>query len=986
MNPSEFIAKWDKAELTERSAAQQHFLDLCELVGHPKPAALDQFGDTFTFERGASKLGGGDGWADVWKKGFFGWEYKGRDKDLDAAYTQLKLYAEALENPPLLVVCDLHTIIVRTNFTNTPTETHTIPLAEIGEPRSLEILRALFNTPEKLKPGTTSQVVTEHAARQIAQIAERLREQGTPAEEVAVFLDRVVFCLFAEDVGLLPNQLFRRVVEGARGQPERLKSKLEELFSVMANGGDYGADSIMHFNGSLFTDRKALLLRYDEIEQLFQATKLDWAAVDASIFGTLFERGLDPAKRSQLGAHYTSREDIESLIEPVVMAPLRQSWDETKDLVDLLLTTGRKQRTDEPAKAPVGGQLTKARNEAQALIRRFLRRLTTVKVLDPACGSGNFLYVTLQKMKDLEKQVIVFTRDRGFTPDLPEVGPWQLYGIEVNRYAHDLAQMVVWIGYLQWIRVHGLGGYDDPVLRATNNIQCRDAILDLTGPEAQEAVWPSADFIIGNPPFLGGKKLRSELGDLYVGALFEVYRERVPAEADLCCYWFEKARAAVQADPAQRAGLLATQAIRGGANRRVLERIKTDGEIFFAIGDRNWVLDGAAVHVSMVGFGKANLAVPPVLDGRQVATINADLSSATDVTRARRLGANIGKAFMGDTKGGAFDVTFDVAREMLLTPNPHGQPNSDVLVPWINGLDVSRRPRDMFVIDFGVDASESTAAKYEAPFQFILENVKPVRAINKRAAYRDYWWIHVEARPGMRSALAKLPRYVSTLTVSKHRLFAWIEPPVLADHQLIAFSLSAPGDFGLLHSRVHETWARQLGTQVRERESGFRYTPTSCFETFPFPFGTDQQGATIATLAEQLEQLRSRWLNPPEWCIEDVFEFPASVNGPWGRLVNNPDVNGLGTARYVRMLPKDDDLAPKLKKRTLTNLYNESPQWLLDAHRALDEAVFAAYGWSPALADDELLAKLLALNLERAAAQGAPADVGLLDDADKNVE
>jgi len=244
------------------SAAQQHFLDLCELVGHPKPAALDQFGDTFTFERGASTLGGGDGWADVWKKGFFGWEYKGRDKDLDAAY------------PPLLVVCDLHTIIVRTNFTNTPTETHTIPLAEIGEPRSLEILRALFNTPEKLKPGTTSQVVTEHAARQIAQIAERLREQGTPAEEVAVFLDRVVFCLFAEDVGLLPNQLF-------------------------------------------------------------QATKLDWAAVDASIFGTLFERGLDPAKRSQ---------------------------------------------------------------------RRFLRRLTTVKGLDPACGSGNFLYVTLQKMKDLEKQ------------------------------------------------------------------------------------------------------------------------------------------------------------------------------------------------------------------------------------------------------------------------------------------------------------------------------------------------------------------------------------------------------------------------------------------------------------------------------------------------------------------------------------------------------------------------------------------------------
>ena len=224
MNPSEFIAKWKQVELKERSAAQQHFLDLCDLLGHPKPAAVDHIGDSFTFERGASKLGGGDGWADVWKKGFFGWEYKGKDKDLDTAYAQLKLYAEALENPPLLVVSDLNRIIIKTNFTNTPTETHEISIDQLGEPRSLEILRALFYSPEKLKPGTTSQVVTERAARQIAEIAERLREQGAPPDDVAVFLDRVVFCLFAEDVGLLPNQLFRRVVEGARGEPERLKT------------------------------------------------------------------------------------------------------------------------------------------------------------------------------------------------------------------------------------------------------------------------------------------------------------------------------------------------------------------------------------------------------------------------------------------------------------------------------------------------------------------------------------------------------------------------------------------------------------------------------------------------------------------------------------------------------------------------------------------------------------------------------------------
>ena len=980
MNPSEFIAKWDKAELTERSAAQQHFLDLCDLLGHQKPAALDQVGDSFTFERGASKLGGGDGWADVWKKGFFGWEYKGRDKDLDAAYTQLKLYAEALENPPLLVVCDLRTVIVRTNFTNTPTETHTIPLAEIGEPRALEILRALFFNPEKLKPGTTSQVVTERAAAQIAQIADRLREQGTPADEVAVFLDRVVFCLFAEDVGLLPNQLFRRVVEGARGQPERLRAKLEELFSVMASGGDYGADSIMHFNGSLFTDRKALLLRHDEIEQLFQATKLDWAAVDASIFGTLFERGLDPDKRSQLGAHYTSREDIEALIEPVVMAPLRRGWEETKDVVDLLLTTGRKQRTGEPTREPVGGQLTKARNEAQVLIRRFLRQLTTLKVLDPACGSGNFLYVTLQKMKDLEKQVIVFTRDRGFTPDLPEVGPWQLYGIEVNRYAHDLAQMVVWIGYLQWIRVHGLGGYDDPVLRATDNIQCRDAILDLTGAEPREAAWPAADCIVGNPPFLGGKKLRTELGDAYVGAMFDVYRGRVPAEADLCCYWFERGSAAIRNGSSQRAGFLATQSIRMGESRTVLDQIKTTGDIFFAESDRPWVLEGAAVRVSMVGFDRGGEGSRS-LNGRLVARINADLTSGNDLTTARRLAENAGRSFQGDSKVGPFEVSYAIAQEWLRLPNVNGRPNSDIVRPWLNAMDVTRRSRELWIVDCPPRVSEAECAKYEAPFQYLVERVKPFRRTAKSGdATGVPWWIHQRPRIEMRAAILGKDRYLVTPRVAKHRLFVWAPSECLADTRLNVFSNPTDELFGLLHSRVHEVWS--LATSSRHGKGNDpTYNNRTCFETFPFPVDPRWQ-ASVKGPARELDDLRSRWLMPVEWIDEVSFEFPASIDGPWARHVIAPNAEGLGTARYVRRLPKDDDVAPKLKKRTLTNLYNERPQWLIDAHRILDDAVFAAYGWSPDLSDDDLLAKLLALNLERAAVQGAAPDLRLLDDAD----
>lgn len=980
MNPSEFIAKWDQAELKERSAAQQHFLDLCDMLGHPKPAAVDQLGEWFTFERGVAKLGGSDGWADVWKKGFFGWEYKSRDKDLDEAYTQLKLYAEALENPPLLVVCDLHTIVIRTNFTNTPTEIHTIALRDLGEPHSLEILRALFYAPDKLKPGTTSQVVTELAARQIASIAERLREQGEAPEDVAVFLDRVVFCLFAEDVGLLPDQLFRRVVEGARGQPERLKKKLEELFAVMADGGDYGADSIRHFNGSLFTDRKALLLRHDEIEQLFQSTKLDWSAVDASIFGTLFERGLDPDKRSQLGAHYTSREDIETVIEPVVMAPLRREWEATKTAVDLLLTTGRKVPFDGPTTPPLGGQLTRARNEAQALIRTFRSLLGSVTVLDPACGSGNFLYVTLQKLKDLEKEVVVFTRDRRFTPDLPQVDPEQFFGIEVNRYAHDLAQMVVWIGYLQWIRVHGLGGYDTPVLKATDNIQCRDSILEFADGGASEPGWPAADFIIGNPPFLGGKRLRTELGDDYVDAMFQVYQGRVPAEADLCCYWFEKAREAIHNGQTKRAGLLATQSIRMGESRQVLDSIKRDGDIFFAYSDREWVLDGAAVRVSMVGFD-AGSEQARALDGHSVELINADLTTGDDLTKAKRLRSNLGLSFQGDSKVGPFEIPFETAQAWLDSPNVNGRPNSDVIRPWLNAMDITRRPRGLWIIDYPPGMSESDSALYEEPFKYILEKVRPFRRTAKSGdATGVPWWIHQRPRVEMRQATSGSTRYLVTPRVAKHRVFAWMDSAYLPDTRLNVFSNPSDELLGLLQSRIHEIWSLAKGSW-HGKGNDPTYNNRTCFETFPFP-KLDDSRAAIATAANELNALRLKWLNPPEWTAGETLVFPASTNGPWRALLKDPDERGIGMAHHSRIVARDEDTQKLLKKRTLTNLYNERPQWLVDAHRALDSVVFAAYGWNPDLSDTEILARLLKLNLAGEGEEGAADDEPDLLDGD----
>jgi len=861
---------------------------------------------------------------------------------------------------------------------------HTVHLEDLGSPRSLEVLRAVFFDPDQLRPGVTSQAVTEEAARHVGEIAQGLRDRGFAAEAVAHFLHRLVFCMFAEDAGLLPDRLFTRVAENARNDPERFQRQVAQLFAAMADGGDFGAEVIRHFDGGLFGGDGVLPLTEPEIAAVLAAATLDWGAVDASIFGTLFERGLDPGKRAQLGAHYTSREDIETLVGPVVMQPLRREWAEARELVGNLMATGKKHPTPDDvgaerasarrgsARSPLaGGALTKATAEARIILDRFLDRLAAVTVLDPACGSGNFLYVTLQKLKDLEKEAILFGMEHGLG-FFPRVGPWQLYGIEVNRYAFELAQMTVWIGYLQWIRFNGFEVPADPILRPMDTFRCMDAILDLSDPEhPTEPEWPSVDFIVGNPPFLGGKLLRRGLGDHYVEQLFSVWRDRVPPEADLCCYWFEKARAQVEAGHCERAGLLGTQGVRGGANRKVVERIKHSGDIFFAESDRPWVLDGANVHVSMVGFDDGRESERQ-LDGQLVAEINANLTTAADLTAAARLRQNLGLSFMGDTKAGSFELDDAEALSLLRLPNPHGRPSSDVLVPWVNGLDITRRPRSLWIIDFGPTMPEDQAALYERPFALVFERVRPDRQTNKRDAYRVKWWLHAEARSGMRTALVALPRFLVTPRVTKYRLFVWLGAPTLPDSQVFAFSLVTDAAFGVLHSRVHEAWARAQGTQLRERESGFRYTPTTCFETFPFPWppGEEPPGdprvEAIADAARDLDELRRRWLDPPEWTREEVLGFPGSADGPWARYVHDPDERGIGTVRWPRLVPRDADCAEKLKARTLTNLYNQRPTWLAHAHATLDAAVLAAYGWPADLADEALLERLLALNLERA--------------------
>ncbi len=948
MTPREFIGKWRSADLKERSAAQEHFIDLCRLLDEPTPAEADPTGEWYCFERGASKLGGGKGWADVWKRGCFGWEYKGKRHDLKAAYVQLQQYAVALENPPLLVVCDLEQFWIYTHGTNTVQRIYKIALDDLHDADKRQMLKWAFTAPERLKPGMTRQALTEEAAERFANLAQRLRANGHEPQVVAHFINRLVFCMFAEDVGLLPNQMFTRMLRYAHTHPDESEEMARDLFRGMRSGGRIGFEDVEWFNGGLFDSDEALPLDSPAILEILKAARLDWSEIDPSIFGTLFERGLDPDKRSQLGAHYTDRDKIMLLVEPVIIRPLQAEWEGVRAQIAAQLDKAR------TSKSPAA---TKARKAAQTLYNSFLERLRQVRILDPACGSGNFLYLGLQALKDFEHRVNVDAEALGLDRQFPAVGPECVQGIEINLFAAELARTTVWIGEIQWMRRNGFDVSRRPILRPLDTVECRDALLN---PDGSEAAWPEAEFIVGNPPFLGDKKQLAELGEQYVAILRQTFAGRVSGGADLVCYWFEKARAQIEAGRAQRAGLVATNSIRQKRNRPVLERIRETGGIFHAWSDEGWVNEGAAVRVSLIGFGGREHGQPVMLDGRPVREIYPDLAGADEgadelnLTQARTLPENTGRSFFGLCLAGAFAVDSDTARRWLCQPNPHGRPNSEVLRPIWNGVDITQGWKGRWVIDFGTQMTEKESALYEAPFAQVLAKVKPVRMANREKSRVEYWWRHGRPRPELRGKLAGLSRYIATPETAKHRFFVWFPISVAPEHSLIVIPRDDDTTFGVLSSRLHITWAIAKGGRMGYGNDP-RYNSTLTFETFPFPEGltpdlpaadyaTDPRAQAIAQAARRLNELRENWLNPPEW----VRRVPEVVPG-------YPD----------RLAPVDDKVAALLKKRTLTNLYNERPAWLANVHRDLDAAVAAAYGWPADLGDDEILRRLLALNLER---------------------
>ena len=987
MDADTFIKRWGSSTRNETAASKPHFIDLCHLLEVPLPTD-DPDGSVYAFEKGVAKANGRKGWADVWRRDCFGWEYKSKGRDLEAAHDQLLRYAGALGNPPLLITSDMARIVVQTNFTNTVTQATEIDLEALRDGSTRDRLRDCWLAPDRWKPGTTRQALTERAAGDFAELAERLRKRGHQAESVAHFVNRLVFCLFANDVRLLPAGMLGELLAIAQQEPTGFAEVASMLFRAMKEaGGRIGFRSVPWFNGGLFDDDTALPLLAEDIALLNKAAANDWSQIDPSIFGTLFERGLDPSKRSQLGAHYTDRAKIELLVAAVVTRPLTAEWEAAKaeivakmemraavlkaapaaaeaalllagaDAVTAETQTARKdmrRATDRRTRKAVTLLL-----EADGLYRAFLARLRAFRVLDPACGSGNFLYVSMLDLKNLELRVNVEAEAMGLEPSFPAIGPESVLGIEINPYAAELARVSVWIGHIQWARRHGYSPPSDPILRKLDTIECRDAVLDGDG---RKALWPEAKVIVGNPPFLGGKRMRATLGDGTCDRLFAAYQGQVPAEADLVCYWFARAQEAVASGTAERAGLVATNSIRGGANRRVLEPIAAACRISDAWSDEPWILDGAAVRVSLVVWGSNSVKLP-VLDGASVPTIHADLTAgASNFTTASRLRENRGFCFQGPVKVGSFDIPGETARAWLCeSSNPNGLFNSDVLRPWINGMDVARRWSDTWIVDFG-EMPHDEVVFYALPYAWVQTNVKPLRDENRRERRKKFWWQHGETVPGLRLAICGLTRYIVTPRVSKHRLFTWVSGIVVPDSAVVAIARDDDTSFGILHSRFHELWALSLCTWLGVGNDP-RYTPSTTFETFPFPDGlapdrlSDSYAArpsaqAIANAAQVLVAARDRWLNPSEL----VNIIPEVVPGFPNRIV-----------------PKDEAAEAALRKRTLTNLYNTrgtpGGAWLDNLHRTLDEAVAAAYGWPADLADEEVLDRLLALNHERAGKQ-----------------
>jgi hypothetical protein len=761
-------------------------------------------------------------------------------------------------------------------------------------------------------------------------------------------------------VELIPKNSFSNLLTEYATETRRpfLPQALQSLWTTMDTGGFAPAlhTVLRRFNGKLYHDATALALNADQIALLQEAAKANWTEVEPAIFGTLLERALDPAERHSLGAHYTPRRYVERLVLPTVIEPLRREWAAAQ--------AASAQRLEE-------GKGKKAVDDARTELLRFLRRLTSVRILDPACGSGNFLYVTLEHLKRLEGEVLTALGQLGQSGRLElgdgtTVGPRQLLGLELNPRAAAIADVVLRIGYLQWhLRTYGLTQLREPLLDDYQNIRQQDAVLSYDGPDfanPRPAAWPEADFIVGNPPFVGASRMREALGDAYTLALRKTYTGQVTDSSDLVMFWWQRAAAEVQAGRAERFGFITTNSLRQTFNRRVmqpfLEGDKPPLALAFAIPDHPWVdsADGAAVRVAFTVVDQAAsqfngqllrvLSEKPIAGddaaevtfGSQEGRIQPDLTIGADLDAVQELHANDGLANRGVSLFGAgFIVAPAQAASLGLGEIPGLEKH---IVPYRHGRDLTDKPRGVLVIDLLGLNEQQVLSQYPAVYQHLWENVKPERDRNNRPSRRDNWWLFGETNPKLRRMLAGLPRYIATVETAKHRFFQFLDASILPDNMLVAIALDDAYYLGALSSRAHVVWALAAGGTLEDRP---RYNKTRCFDPFPFPTATADQQARIRELAEALDSHRKRQQGlHPSLTLTDLYNVVEKLRAGQPLTAKEQATHEHGLAAVV-----------------------------LSLHQQLDAAVAAAYGWPAGLPDAELLSRLVQLNHERAQEEAA---------------
>jgi hypothetical protein len=1054
MTAEEFITRWANSAASERANYQLFVTDLCALleVPAPNPSSALNTENTYVFERSvtAQHVDGSSttNFIDCYKRGAFVLEAKqgseavksddtalfavpktkvgtarrgtrSWDKAMVKAKAQAEGYARALPaaegRPPFLIVVDVgYSLELFAEFTQsggvytpfpTPT-TYRLALEDLRLPEVRDRLRAVWLEPLTLDPARRSAKATRDIAIRLAVLSRSLEGQHAP-KVVSEFLMRLIFTMFAEDMGLLPKGKFTTFLKTIQGNAEHFQSFIEPLWQKMNTGGfsPQFATNLLHFNGGLFADSSALNLTEEQLRFVIEASEQEWGEVEPAIFGTLLERALDPKERHKLGAHYTPRAYVERLVNQTVLEPLRERWAAVQVEFAADLERVETLRNDPREKKDAAGfspRMENARKDAIAKIETFHKALCNVRVLDPACGSGNFLYVALEMMKRLEGEVLdaleLVGGNRRLEMESNTVDPHQFLGVELNPRAAQIAELVLWIGYLQWhFRTHGNVSPPSPVLRAFENIENRDAVLaydavrprldangapvtrwdgvttktsPVTGLEVPDetarvaeleyinprrAVWPEADFVIGNPPFIGAGPMRATLGDGYATTLRQTHAD-VSESSDFVMYWWNHAATLLRDGRLERFGFVTTNSLRQTFNRRVLEMYlgaKQPISVIYAIPDHPWVdsADGAAVRIAItvaargVLEGELNRVTGEheTADGEfevtleaYIGAINPDLTIGANVSKTRKLEANAGVSCPGvKLHGAGFIVTASKAQELGLGTVPQLERH---IRPYRNGRDLVQSPRNVMVIDLLGLTDDQVRIKFPAVYQHVFEHVKPERDTNNRPQRRENWWLFGEPISTFRPALAGLAKYIATGETAKHRIFQFLDGQILPDNMITAIALDDGYHLGVLSSRIHVVWALAAGGRLGVGNDS-RYNKSRCFEPFPFPQTHEVMRSHIRDLAEEIDAHRKRQLElHPELTLTEMYNTLEALRS--GKVLTEKEkgINALG----------------------LVNT-------LLELHQKLDALVFQAYDWPPTLSDAEILERLVALNLERAA-------------------